>query len=118
MGYNKYTYKRDAPRNANTNVKQSHYFDADVVTELFSLETYHRDLTDDQASPFREDERVQNTICYRGHQFSYDPNRHCHSQVTINTGHWGPNVYPGCGRVRAGEMKYLEKCDYKSACAK
>lgn len=25
------------------------------------------------------------------------------------TGHMGPNVYPGCGRVRNGQMKYLKR---------
>ena len=53
-----------------------------------------------------------NTVCYRGHQFSYDIHSKKQSAVTVNTGHWGPNVYPGCGRARAGEMKYLEKQNY------
>jgi hypothetical protein len=27
----------------------------------------------------------------------------------VNTGHWGRDVYPGCGRVRNGEEVYFEK---------
>ena len=56
-----------------------------------------------------------NTVCYRGHQFSYDIGTQKMSAVTVNTGHWGPNVYPGCGRARAGEMKYLEKQNYQNS---
>jgi hypothetical protein len=111
MGFHEYDYtkaKSNRPHEAD-------YYGATRVTELFQLETYHRDMDSAAADIFLADERTQNTICYRGHQFSYDVNRKCHAAVSINTGHWGPNVYPGCGRVRAGEMKYLEKCDYKRA---
>lgn len=59
--------------------------------------------------------RKQNTVCYRGHQFSYDVNSKKFSNITVNTGHWGPNVYAGCGRVRAGDMKYLKEQNYKQS---
>ena len=96
-------------------VKPAAFMDAAYVTKLFSLHEYSRNRSDPASEPFVEFERTQNTICYRGHQFSYCPTTKQHTAVTVNTGHWGPNVYPGCGRVRAGEMKYLEKCDYRSA---
>jgi len=57
------------------------------------------------------DERV-NTVCYQGHQFSYDTESGKHTVVTRNTGHWGPNVYPGCGVVRAGEAAGLRDMHY------
>lgn len=60
-------------------------------------------------------ELSQNTICYRGHQISFDVNTRQHSAITVNTGHWGPDVYPGCGRVRAGESVSLDKKNYTQA---
>merc|ERR1712093_726244 len=95
--------------------KPAQYMDADIVTRLFSLEEHSRDLDADDCEPFQQHQRTQNTICYRGHQFSYDTNTKHHTAVSINTGHWGPAVYPGCGRVRAGEMKYLDKVNYASS---
>jgi hypothetical protein len=94
---------------------KGHYHDADIVENLFSLCEFGKmdDCEDDDT--FRAQQRTQNKHCYRGHQFAYDPSCGMHSAVTRNTGHWGPNVYPGCGRVRAGEMKYLEKQNYSSA---
>lgn len=92
----------------------AHFMDADMLTRIFQLDE-HVASNDESAMPFRAHARTQNTICYRGHQFSYDPNTGHHTQVTINTGHWGPAVYPGCGRVRAGEMKYLDKVNYASS---
>jgi hypothetical protein len=35
--------------------------------------------------------------------------------VQTNTGHWGPRVYPGCGKVRRGLQKMLEPVNYTSA---
>ena len=96
-------------------VKDAAYMDAAYVSDLFNLHQYSRNRQDPASEPFVEFEQTQNTIVFRGHQFSYCPTTKQHTAVTINTGHWGPNVYPGCGRVRAGEMKYLQQCDYRSA---
>lgn len=85
-----------------------------TVEQMFALATQQRDLsTHDDV--FRNATRDVNTVCYQGHQFTYDINRKAHSAVTVNTGHWGPNVYPGCGRARAGEMKYLENQKWQSS---
>lgn len=54
----------------------------------------------------------RNTVCYQGHQFTYDVKSGHHDRVTRNTGHWGPNVYPGCGVVRAGEAQHLRDMNY------
>merc|ERR1711865_531559 len=51
---------------------------------------------------FLENQHYSNAVCYQGHQFSYNRKSGQHDIVTRNTGHWGPNVYPGCGAVRAG----------------
>jgi len=89
-------------------VKPSYYMDANWVSEWFQLHEFSRDRLDVASEPFITYEKQQNTVCYRGHQFSYDPSSQTHTSVTVNTGHWGKNIYPGCGAVRAGEVKYLE----------
>jgi hypothetical protein len=60
-----------------------------------------------------------NDICYMGHHFWWKPHREqneaalgSYTGVTINTGHWGDRVYPGCGRVRAGDEVYLKETNY------
>ena len=56
--------------------------------------------------------RSLNTVCFRGHSLSYDPKTKAHTKITINTGHWGPNVYPGCRAVRNGENTFLKDMEY------
>lgn len=53
-----------------------------------------------------------NTVCYHGHQFSYNRHSGSHDVVKRNTGHWGPNVYPGCGVVRNGEQQNFREMNY------
>ena len=36
----------------------------------------------------------------------------CYGRITVNTGHWGPNVYDGCGAVRNGAYMHLNDCEY------
>ena len=55
-----------------------------------------------------------NDITYTGHHFWWKEHREggsagSYTGTTHNTGHWGRDVYPGCGRVRNGEEVYLEK---------
>ena len=92
----------------------SHFSAAEALDRFFHFSDHQRDLSAD-ADVFLTRRRSQNTVCFRGHQFSYDVTKGAHTAVTCNTGHWGPNVYPGCGRVRAGEMKYLERQNYTQA---
>jgi hypothetical protein len=72
----------------------------------------------DQLSAFTSDDRFLapvrslNTVCFRGHSLSYDPKTKAHTKITINTGHWGPNVYPGCRAVRNGENTFLKDMEY------
>lgn len=57
--------------------------------------------------------RNLNTVCFQGHQLSYDPKTEKFSKITINTGAWGPNVYPGCRSVRNGENAFLKDMEYE-----
>lgn len=67
----------------------------------------------DSGQEFLENtEGTLNTVCYQGHQFSYSRKNDAHTVVTRNTGHWGANVYPGCGAVRAGEAQCFRDMNY------
>jgi hypothetical protein len=54
-----------------------------------------------------------NTVCFQGHQTLYNPGNGGMFDITIkNTGHWGPNVYAGVGKVRNGHQKVVESVNY------
>jgi hypothetical protein len=55
-----------------------------------------------------------NFICWQGVQWRFNTKTGSFGDVTIEQGHFGPNVYPGVGRVRNGESKYLERASYLS----
>lgn len=43
---------------------------------------------------------AMNYVCWQGVQFGRNPKTYEFSEVTIEQGSFGPNVYPGCGVVR------------------
>lgn len=55
-------------------------------------------------------EAHQNTYMYRGH--TEEDNGSGKIVVRPNTGHWGPDVYAGCKRVREGELYELRDMAY------
>ena len=57
--------------------------------------------------------RHLNTICFQGHQLTYNAKKEGFTTITMNTGHWGPNVYPGCRSVRNGENAFLKDMEYE-----
>jgi len=67
----------------------------------------------DHDEQFLSPMRHLNTICFQGHQLSWDSERKSFAKVTTNTGHWGPNVYPGCRAVRNGENAFLKDMEYE-----
>jgi len=57
-----------------------------------------------------------NTICVQDHQriFLHKGNgKGTFDKVIMNKGHWGPRVYPGCGRVRRGVETHLKPTKYE-----
>jgi hypothetical protein len=55
-----------------------------------------------------EGEVGRNGVCFRGAQKRYHPTTGEWKTHTLNTGHWGPNVYDGCGMVRMGMYAHLK----------
>ena len=47
-------------------------------------------------------------MCFRGAQKRYHKDTGDWKTHTVNTGHWGPNVYDGCGMVRMGMYAHLK----------
>lgn len=76
-----------------------------AFTEYWSIspngpdrERYRADGSNDSKS---------NVICMQELQLRYDPSERKYSSVTRDSGHFGPNVYAGCGDVRSGgECKF------------
>ena len=88
-----------------------HYTDADKYASALgfnNLQTYGR-----QSDQFLSPLRSLNTVCFQGHQLQRDPAKGDFSKIVINTGMWGPNVYPGCRAVRNGENAFLKDMEYE-----
>jgi hypothetical protein len=89
---------------------EDHYPNArDYARELGFDRLQNYGSHDQFLSPMRH----LNTVCFQGHQLSYDPKKEAFTKITLNTGHWGPNVYPGCRAVRNGENAFLKDMEYE-----
>jgi hypothetical protein len=90
-------------------VDSPHFPNAEKLAKVYRFDEFS-DYTQDER--FLAPIRSLNTICFKGHSLSYDPKDDGHTKITINTGHWGPNVYPGCRSVRNGENTFLKDMEY------
>ena len=96
--------------NSTLNNSQEHYTNADLYSQALGFDRLQNYGNADQfLSPIRN----LNTVCFQGHQLSYNPKSESFSKITLNTGHWGPNVYPGCRSVRNGENAFLKDMEYE-----
>jgi hypothetical protein len=59
--------------------------------------------------------RFNNSICWQGMQLESRNSSEGSKfdRVTLNTGHWGPNVYAGAKSVRTGENAFLKDMEYE-----
>ena len=96
-------------QNSELNDDQPHYPNAAEISKLYRFDEFNDHTSDER---FLAPIRSLNTICFKGHCLSYDPKTDGHTKITINTGHWGPNVYPGCRSVRYGENTFLKDMEY------
>lgn len=53
-----------------------------------------------------------NFTCFQGVQFHFNTKTDSWGDVITEKGAFGPKVYPGCGQVRDGKMRYLETPGY------
>ena len=69
------------------------------------------ELSQDAETTFTEGDEGEvgrNGVCFRGAQKRYHEDTGDWKTHTVNTGHWGPNVYDGCGMVRMGMYAHLK----------
>jgi hypothetical protein len=66
-----------------------------------------------QAYVPRAETRKQNVICMQELQLRWDPHKRDFLDLIEDCGHWGSNVYPGCGLVRNGQKTYFDVPFYK-----
>lgn len=52
-------------------------------------------------------DRKLNVICRQMMIMKYNPQTKANDRATLDAGHWGPQVYPGCGQVRNGRGFHL-----------
>ena len=55
-----------------------------------------------------DNEVLMNAVCFRGAEHEFHEKDGEWKQRQQNTGHWGPNVYDGCGMVRMGMYAHLK----------
>jgi hypothetical protein len=55
-----------------------------------------------------------NFVCWQGVEFYYNSPRMCYDLFTKEQGCMGEKVYPGCGQVRNGMLRFLETPGYLS----
>jgi hypothetical protein len=91
--------------------EKPHYPNARDISEYLgfdNLQNYGR-----PNEQFLAPVRHLNTTCFQGCQLNYDKSTKKHTDLIVNTGHWGPNVYPGCRAVRNGENAFLKDMEYE-----
>eukprot|EP00854_Cymbomonas_tetramitiformis_P000224 gene224-400_t len=91
------------------NIKETMYSTAGYYKDKYQFEHANAPSSDE---PYFEQPVQKNTLCFQGHQARYNYQTGGLDRVTLNTGHWGERVYPGCGKVRKGLSKYLEPVTY------
>jgi len=53
-----------------------------------------------------------NFVCWQGMEWYYNDKLNRFDDFTVESGCFGPKVYPGCGLVRNGKLKLLENPNY------
>jgi hypothetical protein len=69
----------------------------------------------EDANKFLNPLRFNNSITWQGMQLEARQTVEGtkFDRVTLNTGHWGPNVYAGAKSVRTGENAFLKDMEYE-----
>ena len=76
--------------------------------DMKKVDLYKVQETDEYLSRVKR----MNTVCFRGMEMRFDAKSDQFVPTQLNTGHWGPNVYPGVKKVRMGENSFMEKQRY------
>jgi len=86
---------------------QPHYPGAARMSYLFGFHEHVRKDVRGGAMRIR-----YNTMCCQGMEWYYNTKMEGFVDFTIEQSHFGPNVYPGCGKVRNGGLERLKEQGY------
>tara|TARA_E500000178_G_scaffold355164_1_gene426776 strand:- start:1655 stop:3631 length:1977 start_codon:yes stop_codon:yes gene_type:complete len=90
---------------------EEHYQGSHLVYETLMMDRVDMYKTQD-TDEFLSRVKRMNTVCWRGMEMKYDAPSQQFVPTQLNTGHWGPNVYPGVKKVRMGENSFMQKQNY------
>lgn len=92
--------------------EESNLWRMEYWTRLWRVKRNQRNPLD--TSFFAESSPRTNTMCWQAHQQVWCQGTKDYSDVILNKGHWGPDVYSGCGKTRKGGTgtKVLSKTNY------
>jgi hypothetical protein len=89
--------------------KSTHYDFAPIACEIWGWD-HKKDPT---SRVFRDNDQPEfNTLCFQEHQTAYVPSEKKFAPLHLDKGHWGQDVYPGCGKVRRAVEPYLKDAGY------
>lgn len=90
-------------RAAAQSAKRLQWAGALYYDRLYRFSTWNTPRLEDQ-DYFRRgfSGRQENTVTHQTMQYVWDPQKKQHSRYIMNTDHFGPNIYPGHGYLRAG----------------
>lgn len=87
-----------------------HYASASFYSKYWNWINQH--CVSPQEAMYTSERSCLNTVCFQGHQAMFSPSTLSYTQVIENSGHWGRNVYPGVGKVRAGLASAIQQVAY------
>ena len=96
--------------NNQLDLSQEHFPGASEYARALGFNALKSYTSNDQ---FLDPLRNLNTVCFKGHSLSKDKAGGEFTKIELNTGMWGPNVYPGCRSVRNGENAFLKDMEYE-----
>jgi hypothetical protein len=100
-----------------TGYEPLHYSTAARYNALYGFHSYLSTKMGSDQPHIQAGRSHNNRICHQGHQAAYNRITGKHDKVTINKGHWGPNVYAGCAPIRNGDLSVLQEQRYSTSAA-
>lgn len=93
--------------------KRLHYSQAPFYATLFGFGAIGGDETNaDELNSTMAARTRANTMCYSGYHQRKDPKTLQYAVVHRGTGHFADYTYPGCGKVRSGQMQEFREPNY------
>ena len=69
---------------------------------------FYDSIRQNKASNQQNRRTAVNFVCWQGMEWYFNTHSQQWDDFTVEHGHFGQKVYPGCGAVRNGQAKYLK----------